>query len=107
MTTADKIKVIARARGSTQLLSVSGELDVTTAGVLAGEIRDALARNADSVVVDLSGIAFLAAETVQILIDADRRARRRGCRLVVIASGGAARRVLTTTNAQQWLTIAT
>jgi anti-anti-sigma factor len=106
MTTAGKINVIARARGSTQLLSVSGEIDVATVGVLAGEIREALARNADTVVVDLSGVACFAVDGVRMLINADRRARTRGCRLVVTASGGAARRVLTATNAERWLTIA-
>ncbi|MDP8910376.1 MAG: STAS domain-containing protein, partial [Chloroflexota bacterium] len=87
--------------------AVGGEVDVATAGVLAREIQAALARNAETVVVDLSAVALFAIEGMRVLLDADRRARARGCRLVVIAGAGAARRVLLATDAKRWLPIAT
>ena len=96
-----------RVQGATQLLAVGGEVDVATAGVLAREIETALGRNAEAVVVDLSAVALFAVEGVRVLLDADRRARARGCRLVVIAGAGAARRVLLATDAKRWLAIAT
>ena len=107
MTSVGKIEVTTRAQGATQLLAVGGEVDVATADVLAREIEAALARNAESVVVDLSAVALFAVEGVRVLLDADRRARARGCRLVVIAGAGAARRVLLATDAKRWLPIAT
>ena len=107
MTSVGKIDVTTRAQGATQLLAVGGEVDVATAGVLAREIEAALARNAETVVVDLSAVALFAVEGVRVLRDGDRRARARGCRLVVIAGAGAARRVLLATDAKRWLAITT
>jgi anti-sigma B factor antagonist len=100
------LTVTAESQGSTEILAVSGSVDVATTATLAGEIRDAIEAAPEIVVVDLSAVAFFAASGLSVLVEADGRARAAGCRLVVIAGDGPARQLFERTAAQQVLTIA-
>lgn len=100
------LEVKAETRGSTQILTVSGQVDVATTAALAGQIRDAIAREPEIVVVDLSAVAFFAAGGLGTLLEADSRARAAGCQMVVIAGDGPTQRLFERTDAERHLTIA-
>ncbi len=99
--------VTSRSQGSTEVLSVTGQIDIATTDELANEIRDALGRAPETVVVDLSAVAFFGSGGLSTLLEADGHARASGCRLVVIPGTGVVRRLLDRTKAEQRLTIAT
>ncbi|HUR84486.1 MAG TPA: STAS domain-containing protein [Solirubrobacteraceae bacterium] len=101
------LHVTSRSQGSTEVLSVSGQIDVATQAELAGEIRDALERAPETVVVDLSAVAFFGSGGLSTLLEADGRAKARGCRLVVVPGSGVVRRLLERTKAERRLNIAT
>jgi len=73
---------------------VRGELDAATGPQLEEEVRSA-ERDAPAVLVlDLDGVEFFDSTGLQIVLDADRRARETGRQLVVAARGGEPERVL-------------
>ncbi|MBX5331063.1 STAS domain-containing protein [Rhodococcus fascians] len=68
------------------VLKVNGEVDLATASDLAHQIERAVQTSPTAVVVDLSGVSFLASVGMSILI----AARRKACcstSLVVVADG--------------------
>ena len=86
-------------------LVVSGEVDLTT----GSKLEQALLRAEDrarSVVLDLSAVDFFDSTGLQILLDADVRARQNGHRLVVVPGTGEAARVLELTQVADRLTTA-
>jgi anti-sigma B factor antagonist len=101
------LEVASRSQGSTQVLSVRGHVDVATLDELTGKIRDALAHDPETIVVDLSAVGFFGLGGLRALLEADGRARSTGCRLVVIPGTGAVRRLFDFTHAEKRLTIAT
>jgi anti-anti-sigma factor len=100
------LQVTSRAQGSTHVLSVSGQIDVATVDALAGKIREAIAEEPETVVVDLSAVAFFGSGGLNTLLEADGRARASGCRLVVVPGTGVVRRLFDRTQADRRLTIA-
>lgn len=107
MPSPGNLHVTSRSQGSTQVLSVTGQVDVATTGKLAGRIREALDGAPETIVVDLSAVAFFGSGGLSTLLEADGQARASGCRLVVVAGTGVVRRMLDRTKAQRRLTIAT
>ncbi|MBY4206947.1 STAS domain-containing protein [Rhodococcus fascians] len=68
------------------VLRVNGEVDLATASDLAHHIEQAITAAPAAVIVDLSGVSFLASVGMSVLI----AARRKACcstSLVVVASG--------------------
>ena len=107
MSPPGNLHVASRSQGSTRVLSVTGQVDVGTIGVLADEISDALAQEPETIVVDLSAVGFFGSGGLRTLLEADGLARASGCRLVVVPGTGVARRLLDRTQADRRLTIAT
>jgi anti-anti-sigma factor len=105
MPSPGNLHVTSRSQGSTRVLSVTGQIDVATAGKLADDIRDALALGPETVVVDLSAVAFFGSGGLRTLLEADGRARAGGCRLVVVPGTGVVRRMLDRTKADKHLTV--
>jgi anti-sigma B factor antagonist len=66
------------------VLEVYGELDLQTAGLLQSGIEQAESSSADRVVVDLSGVDFMASAGMRVLLDADARSRANGHRLALL-----------------------
>lgn len=106
MPSTGNLHVTSRAQGSTQVLSVTGQVDVATVDTLAGRIRDALAMMPETIVVDLSAVKFFGSGGLRTLLEADGRARAKGSRLVVVPGTGVVRRLLDRTQAHGRLTIA-
>jgi anti-sigma B factor antagonist len=106
MTPAAGVTVTSWSQGSTEGLRVTGQIDVATVDAFALEIGEALSRAPQELVVDLSAVGFLGSGGLGALLDADRRARARGCRMIVVAGTGVVRRLLDHTNADRRLTVA-
>jgi anti-sigma B factor antagonist len=107
MPSIGNLHVTSREQGSTRVLSVTGQVDIATVDTLSGGIRDALATEPETLVVDLSAVAFFGSGGLSALLEADGRAKASGCRLVVIPGTGVVRRLLDRTKAATRLTIAT
>lgn len=68
------------------VLSVFGDVDMTTAPDVAKSIEGALEHGPEVLVVDLSGVSFLASAGISVLIDGNRRAADR-TRFRLVATG--------------------
>ncbi len=93
---------VSRPRAGTVLLEVHGEVDTLTAPRLEAGLDDALdvARTEGrAVVVDLSGVTFLASSGLAVLIHGARRVTAWGSRLQVVTATRAVSRPITVTGA--------
>ena len=89
-------------RPGTALLEVDGEVDTLTAPPLEKALQDLLADpGAGRLVVDLTGVTFLASSGLAVLIRAAHRAADRDLRLRLVTSSRAVRRPLQITGSDQ------
>ena len=63
---------------------VSGEIDMVSADRLAATLQGLLERGCATVEVDMSGVGFLAAAGLAVLVEHDRRFRDASARLLVV-----------------------
>jgi anti-sigma B factor antagonist len=82
--------------GSAVVLSVSGALDMLTAGTLSDAIDAAFAQHPTSLVFDLSDVDFLASHGMNVMVAAHFRAGS-GISVVIVADGPVTARPLTLT----------
>ena len=80
--------VVVTAAGAETIVTVRGDVDISTAPVLRHALVQAEARHhgalaSGPVVVDLSGVTFLDARGLDVLVGAETRARRRGGHIVL------------------------
>ena len=68
------------------LVSVSGEIDLYTAGRLQARIEEAGAVGAETVVVDLSETSFVDSTALSVLVRETKRLEGRGHALVVVTN---------------------
>jgi anti-sigma B factor antagonist len=73
---------------------VAGELDMETGPRLDEEIRQAEAERPAVLVLDLRAVSFFDSTGLQLVLDADVRAREEGRRFVVLPGDGEPLRVL-------------
>lgn len=78
----DPITIVSRRFEHWIVLSVSGEIDLATAPSLDRELERA-AQTDDLVAIDLSKTSFLDSTGLHAILDANRRLRARGGRLVI------------------------
>ena len=90
----------------TVVIDVGGEVDVYTADRLRKALGTAIDAGPDRVVVDLTGLRFLASEGLGVLIGATKRAGRAGCGLVVRGAQANVRRVFELTGVHRLLDLA-
>lgn len=93
---------VSRPRPATVLLAADGEVDtLTVARLQAGvdEAVDASRADGSGVVVDLSGVTFLASSGLAVLIGGARRLAELGGRLHLVAASRAVTRPLQVTGA--------
>ena len=91
--------------GNGHRIVVRGEIDMTTGDRLEREILAAEERQPPTLLLDLTGVDFLDSTGLQLVLDADIRAREAGRRLVVNAGDGEAARVLALTEVADRLTV--
>jgi anti-sigma B factor antagonist len=76
------------------VLRVRGEIDTLTADTFAAAVTELLSARDQTLVVDLTGVTFLASTGLAVLIEAARKAEVRPHRLRLVAPGRAVRRPL-------------
>ena len=76
-----------------ELLTVDGELDIATAPRMIAALNEALAAMAHPLIVDLSRVVFMDSTGLALLMNARRRAQRRGQGFAIICPGGPISRV--------------
>src|SRR3954447_4862008 len=79
---------------STQLLAVSGELDLMTVGQFRRRIQSAFARGSPQLVIDLSGVTHMDSTGLAELISAHQRAMDLRGRLVLLVTSARIMRTL-------------
>ena len=79
------------------VLSVAGELDISSAPRLRGELVDLIHGGAHRLVVDTGGVTFIDSTGLGVLIGALKRVRAAGGELRVVASGEPVIRILRVT----------
>lgn len=70
-----------------------GELDLGTVGALEQELRDAWARDARRIEIDLREVTFIGSTGVAVLLEANARAREAGAELTLIRGPMAVHRI--------------
>jgi anti-sigma B factor antagonist len=89
-----ELTVSSRRDGDVHTIALAGELDLATAERVEQELRRVEATDARSIVVDLSGLAFMDSTGIRILVGADARSRADSGRLVLRRGPAAVQRVV-------------
>ena len=76
-----------RAEGDAVVLCAGGIVDVAAAPPLTDQIRAILRRRPAALVVDLTGVSFLATAGMTVLMEADRKSEELGIPFRVVARG--------------------
>lgn len=80
--------------GEIHTIRLIGELDLATADDVEGELARVEAKDAASIVLDLSGLAFMDSTGVRLIVNAHTRARADGRRLTLLRGQAAVQRVM-------------
>ena len=94
-------------RGASTIVSVFGEIDLATAPRLAVELRDLACAGTDRMIIDLSGVAFLDAAGLRVLVALHEYLQLGQRRLDVICPSAFQRRLLAITGLDDELNIHT
>ena len=94
-----RLRVEQVVEGRSVLVRVTGELDHVTAGTLGAVLADAetVVSPPAPVVVDLTGVTFLGAAGLSVLVDHHERCTALGSALLIVPGSKAARRAMTVT----------
>lgn len=87
--------------GGVARVSASGEFDVSTAQILADSLDEACTRGL-SVQLDMSGVTFMTASTLDVLVNAHLSLAEKGRNLHIFRSADVVKRVLSLTD-MGWL----
>ncbi|MBY8848096.1 STAS domain-containing protein [Saccharothrix sp. MB29] len=69
--------------GDVAVVSVTGEVDLASEGVVDAAVQDQVDRRRPGLVVDLTRVDFFGSAGIRLLVDAAQRARRLGMALAV------------------------
>lgn len=98
-------RVEAHSQGQTQILAVSGELDLAAAASLEEELDRALASGAPLIVIDLKELDFVDSTGLSVLVRAHQRAQEAGLDLGLVNPGAQVERLLSLTGLASRLTL--
>lgn len=86
-------------------VTLSGDLDLSTAKRAEEAIENAERAGRDMVVIDLRGLSFMDSTGLRVIVSADKRAKRSGKRAVIVQGPAAVRRVFEITRLDERLDI--
>lgn len=92
-------------QGDAVHVTLSGDLDLSTAKRAEQAIEDAERVGPKTVVIDLRGLSFMDSTGLRVLVSADKRARRSNRRTVIVQGPSAVRRVFEITRLDERLDI--
>jgi anti-sigma B factor antagonist len=84
-------------------LKIGGELDMASTPALRQALDEAFRSGDDPLVVDLRCLRFMDANGLELLVDAQEQARRRGRRFGVVKNGPSVQRLMQLTDATRRL----
>lgn len=96
---AARLRVEQVVEGHLVLVRVAGEVDNVTAGTLSTTLADAAAAVSPPapVIVDLTGVSFLGAAGLSVLVDHHERCAALGTSLLIVPGSRAVRRAMALT----------
>jgi anti-sigma B factor antagonist len=95
---SQRVRVERRREGGACVLTIAGEVDATTAAIVADGLARSLDSGAARVYVSLEAVTFCDAAGLATLTDARREARQRDLRLVLVDPSPPVRRLLRLTD---------
>lgn len=81
-----EFEITDETRGSTRVLAIAGELDISTAPGLALRVGENLGENVTALTLDLSDLSFMDSSGLRLLIELNQRASREAWTLTLIPS---------------------
>jgi anti-anti-sigma factor len=87
MNNSSVLKLAERHDGDAVVLSAEGIVDTAAAPTLTDQIRTILRRRPAALVVDLTGVTFLATAGMSVLMEADRKSNELAIPFRVVAHG--------------------
>lgn len=87
------LEIRSERRGDEHVIALFGELDLSDADRVAEEIMRVEGTDAETILIDLAGLAFIDSTGVRIIIEADARSRGNGGRLRLLRGPRTVRRV--------------
>lgn len=90
MPSSPLVEVESSVHGTTRVIAVRGEIDVSSIDEVRRAVDAALAQRPEIVLLDLSEIAFCDSSGIELVVRSHRRAARQGGRLVVVRPNGPA-----------------
>jgi anti-sigma B factor antagonist len=91
--------------GDGTVVSLRGDLDLSTAKRAEQAIEDAERAAPELLIIDLRGLSFMDSTGLRVVVSADKRAARSNRQLVIIQGPAAVRRVFEITRLGERLTI--
>ncbi|UMB69446.1 STAS domain-containing protein [Mycobacterium paraterrae] len=87
MNTASALRLSEHDDGHTVVLAAEGIMDMSAAPILTERIRTVLRRRPEALIVDLSGVTFLATAGMSVLMEAGRKSEELAISFRVVAHG--------------------
>jgi anti-sigma B factor antagonist len=81
-----RFEITEQAREGNQILSIIGELDLSTAPALAERVEEKLGGSPRTLTIDLSDLTFMDSSGLRLLIELNQRANREAWKLALIPS---------------------
>jgi anti-sigma B factor antagonist len=100
------LSLTSEREGVVHTISLAGELDLATATALQDELTRVEAGDASSIILDLSGLAFIDSTGIRLLLGAAIRSRADSQRLTLLRGGPAVQRALQITAVEDQLPFA-
>jgi anti-sigma B factor antagonist len=97
------LDMTAREQGPTTVVTLAGELDISSASRVERELSRAEERRPGALVLDLSALEFMDSTGLRIVVGADARARERGSRFAIVRGPDAVQRIFRITRLDERL----
>lgn len=98
------LEVSSDQRGETLVITVAGELDVSTAPILQRELERAAEASPTSLRLDLSALRFMDSTGLQLVLSTATRAQEAGRSLELVRSSESVQRVFQVAGLEERLT---
>ena len=84
------IEIELSSQGSTRLVSVTGEIDMSSVGAVRTAVDAAFADRPETIVLDISQIEFCDSSGIHLVVTSHRRAQKSRVRFVAVRPAGPA-----------------
>jgi anti-sigma B factor antagonist len=99
------LELTTESQGTTVRLALTGELDIAGAARVEQELERIEHEAPATIVLDLSGLAFMDSTGLRVIVAADSRAREQSRRLVIVRGTDTVQRIIEMTRLNERLEI--